>query len=55
MIRGSYVLRNILKRFYEAKNEPFPDRVVTMDEELLIKEIREYLRQERYLVVFDDV
>jgi len=36
------LLRNILKRFYEAKNEPFPDRVVTMDEELLIKEIREY-------------
>ncbi|KAL3579534.1 hypothetical protein D5086_021038 [Populus alba] len=57
-VSQSYVtrelLRNILKRSYEAKNEPFPDRVVTMDEELLFKEIKEYLRQERYLVVFDD-
>lgn len=49
------LLRSILKRFYEVKNKPFPDRIVTMEEEELIKEIREYLGQERYLVVFDDV
>ncbi|KAI9393980.1 hypothetical protein POPTR_005G035400v4 [Populus trichocarpa] len=49
------LLRSILKRFYEVKNGLFPDRIVTMEEEELIKEIREYLGQERYLVVFDDV
>jgi disease resistance protein RPM1 len=49
------LLRSILKRFYEVKNGLFPDRIVTMEEEDLIKEIREYLGQERYLVVFDDV
>jgi disease resistance protein RPM1 len=49
------LLRSILKRFYEVKNRSFPDRIVTMEEEELIKEIREYLGQERYLVVFDDV
>jgi disease resistance protein RPM1 len=49
------LLRSILKRFYEVKNRSFPDRIVTMEEEELIREIREYLGQERYLVVFDDV
>ncbi|XP_011036771.1 PREDICTED: disease resistance protein RPM1-like [Populus euphratica] len=49
------LLRSILKRFYEVKNGSFPDRIVAMEEEELIKEIREYLGQERFLVVFDDV
>jgi len=49
------LLRSILKRFYEVKNRSFPDRIVTLEEEELIREIREYLGQERYLVVFDDV
>ncbi|CAK7340737.1 unnamed protein product [Dovyalis caffra] len=44
------LLSNMLKRFYEAKND-----IATMDEEGLINETQKYLREERYLVVFDDV
>lgn len=47
------LLRSMLKGFYKAKD---PDKIVKMDkDEELIEEIRETLRQERYLVVFDDV
>ncbi|XP_061972560.1 disease resistance protein RPM1-like [Populus nigra] len=50
------LLRSMLKGFYKAKNEPFPDKIVKMEkDEELIEEIREKLRQERYFVVFDDV
>lgn len=50
------LLRSMLKGFYKAKNEPFPDKIVKMEkDEELIGEIREKLRQERYFVVFDDV
>jgi disease resistance protein RPM1 len=44
----------MLKEFYKAIKEPFPDKKMDKDEEL-IEEIREKLRQDRYLVVFDDV
>ncbi|KAG6773238.1 hypothetical protein POTOM_020499 [Populus tomentosa] len=48
------LLRSMLKGFYKAINEPFPDKKMDKDEEL-IEEIKEKLRQDRYLVVFDDV
>jgi disease resistance protein RPM1 len=49
------LLRSTLKKLYEAKKEPFPEAIVTMDDLSLIDELRKYLQQERYLVVFDDV
>ena len=49
------LLRSTLKKLYEAKKEPFPEAFVTMDALSLIDELRKYLQQERYLVVFDDV
>lgn len=49
------LLRSTLEKLYEAKKEPFPEAFVTMDALSLIDELRKYLQQERYLVVFDDV
>ncbi|KAL2901557.1 Disease resistance protein RPM1 [Bienertia sinuspersici] len=49
------LLRRTLKQFYKARKENAPTEIDKMDETLLIIELRQYLMQKRYMVVFDDV
>uniref|UniRef100_A0A2N9HQQ0 Uncharacterized protein n=1 Tax=Fagus sylvatica TaxID=28930 RepID=A0A2N9HQQ0_FAGSY len=49
------LLRNMIKQFRKARMEPLVAGIDAMDEDSLINELREYLRQKRYVVIFDDV
>ena len=49
------LLRSMIKQFCKARMEAPVSGLDTMDEELLIKELRDYLRQKRYVVLFNDV
>lgn len=49
------LLRRMIMQFYKARKEFTPQGIDTMDEEALIRKLREYLEQKRYVVVFDDV
>ncbi|XP_020972847.1 disease resistance protein RPM1 [Arachis ipaensis] len=52
------LLRNMLDQFYKERREaPVPAAVdlSRMDQESLIEEVRSYLQQKRYVVVFDDI
>ncbi|XP_024018744.1 disease resistance protein RPM1 [Morus notabilis] len=49
------LLQNLLRKFYEAREEPVPERIDVMDQITLTTKIRDYLRGKRYFVVFDDV
>ena len=50
------ILRKMLMQFCEERMERPPEGMDSMDEEeSLIKSLRDYLQQKRYLVVFDDV
>nr|XP_048332020.1 disease resistance protein RPM1-like [Ziziphus jujuba var. spinosa] len=48
-------LKDIIKKFCERNKEPVPEGINAMDEETLTNNLREYLLQKRYVVVFDDV
>ena len=50
-----HLLRSMIKQFCKARMEYPPQGLDEMDEELLINELRNYLQQKRYVVVFDDV
>ena len=43
------------KHIYQAKNERAPGEIYILDEIMLISQLREYLQQKKYVVVFDDV
>ncbi|GMY30823.1 disease resistance protein RPM1-like [Fagus crenata] len=49
------LLRNMIKQFRKARMDPVVAGIDAMDEDSLINELREYLRQKRYVVIFDDV
>uniref|UniRef100_A0A2N9HYF5 Disease resistance protein RPM1-like n=1 Tax=Fagus sylvatica TaxID=28930 RepID=A0A2N9HYF5_FAGSY len=49
------ILRNMIKDFYEARKEFPPRKIDTMEETQLINELRQYLLEQRYVVVFDDI
>ncbi|KAL6339355.1 hypothetical protein AAG906_028087 [Vitis piasezkii] len=49
------LLRNMPMKFYEARKEPVPEGINTMDESSLMTLTRQYLQDKRYVVVFDDV
>ncbi|XP_075664859.1 disease resistance protein RPM1-like [Castanea sativa] len=49
------LLRKMIKQFYEARKEYAPRRIDTMEETDLIKELRQYVLEQRYVVVFDDI
>ncbi|KAL4618472.1 hypothetical protein ACB092_06G013100 [Castanea dentata] len=49
------LLRSMIKQFCEVNKETPPMGVDTMDGVLLINNLRDYLQQKRYVVVFDDV
>ncbi|XP_034690542.1 disease resistance protein RPM1-like [Vitis riparia] len=49
------LLRNMSMKFYQARKEPVPEGINTMDESSLMTLTRQYLQDKRYVVVFDDV
>ena len=49
------LFRDMIKQFYEARKEFAPKEIDTMEEIKLIKVLRQYLDEQRYVVVFDDV
>uniref|UniRef100_A0A2N9F6A9 NB-ARC domain-containing protein n=1 Tax=Fagus sylvatica TaxID=28930 RepID=A0A2N9F6A9_FAGSY len=49
------ILRNMIKDFYEARKEFPPREIDTMEERQLIDKLRQYLLEQRYVVVFDDI
>ena len=49
------LLRKMIKQFYEARKEYAPRGIDTMEEIDLIKELRQYVLEQRYVVVFDDI
>ena len=49
------LLRDMLLKLYKQKGEDLPEGISQMDRKSLIDELRNYLQQKRYVVVFDDV
>uniref|UniRef100_A0A2N9F6C4 NB-ARC domain-containing protein n=1 Tax=Fagus sylvatica TaxID=28930 RepID=A0A2N9F6C4_FAGSY len=49
------ILRKMIKDFYKARKEIAPKEIDTMEETQLINELRQYLCEKRYVVVFDDI
>ncbi|PQP94121.1 disease resistance protein RPM1-like [Prunus yedoensis var. nudiflora] len=49
------ILRNLIAEFHRVRKESVPEGIETMDLKLLIDTLREYLKEKRYAVVFDDV
>ena len=49
------ILRNMIKNFYKARKEFPPKEIDTMEERGLINEVRQFLLEQKYLVVFDDI
>ncbi|XP_058112830.1 disease resistance protein RPM1-like [Magnolia sinica] len=49
------LLRNMIKQFFKAKKDPSPQGVDAMTHLELIKELRSYLQNKRYVLVLDDV
>ncbi|GMY30894.1 disease resistance protein RPM1-like [Fagus crenata] len=49
------ILKNMIKDFYEARKEFPPKEIDTMEEKQLISKLRQYLLEQRYVVVFDDI
>ena len=49
------VLRDVLQQFYKARKEFAPMGFYTMKVTSLIEELKHYLREQRYIVIFDDV
>lgn len=58
-VSQSYNMKKIFmtmtKHTYQAKNERAPGEIYILDEIRLISQLREYLQQKKYVVVFDDV
>ncbi|XP_061356383.1 disease resistance protein RPM1-like [Gastrolobium bilobum] len=52
---GDGLLRDMLQQFCNEKEENKPANISTMNRASLIKEVRRYLRQNRYVIFFDDV
>ncbi|XP_027341052.1 disease resistance protein RPM1-like [Abrus precatorius] len=49
------VLRDMLQKFYKQRNTNLPEEISKMDRKALIDEVRTFLQQKRYVVIFDDV
>ncbi|KAF3455918.1 hypothetical protein FNV43_RR00561 [Rhamnella rubrinervis] len=44
------VLKKVIKKFCEGREEPIPEGIEAMDEEALTNKLREYLRQKRIMI-----
>uniref|UniRef100_A0A803Q8Q5 Uncharacterized protein n=1 Tax=Cannabis sativa TaxID=3483 RepID=A0A803Q8Q5_CANSA len=49
------ILRILVKKFYELREECVPKGLDAMEESILTTKIRDYLCEKSYLVIFDDV
>ncbi|KAF4352991.1 hypothetical protein F8388_008412 [Cannabis sativa] len=49
------ILRILVKKFYESREECVPKALDAMEESILTTKIRDYLCEKSYLVIFDDV
>nr|XP_023918268.1 disease resistance protein RPM1-like [Quercus suber] len=49
------LLRDLIKQFYKARKEFAPKEIDTMKETSLIEELKQYLLEQTYVVVFDDL
>ncbi|KAJ0965285.1 hypothetical protein J5N97_026423 [Dioscorea zingiberensis] len=49
------LFKSIISRFHEEKSEPLSRRIDVMERDQLIEMIFDYLRDKRYIIVFDDV
>ncbi|KAH7674306.1 P-loop containing nucleoside triphosphate hydrolase protein [Dioscorea alata] len=49
------LFKSIISRFHENKSEPISRRIDTMERDQLAEMIFEYLKDKRYVIVFDDV
>jgi disease resistance protein RPM1 len=49
------LLRDMINQFYKEKKESAPREILTMTETSLIEELKQYLREKRYVVIFDDL
>ncbi|KAJ1422982.1 P-loop containing nucleoside triphosphate hydrolase, partial [Sesbania bispinosa] len=54
-VSQDYTVEGLLKEFYKQKGADPPERIFKMDRRSLINEVRNYLQQGRYVIVFDDV
>ena len=49
------LLRKMIEQLYKAKKQSIPVEIDTMEQTTLMEQIRLYLHEHRYVVVFDDV
>ncbi|KAM4092092.1 hypothetical protein ACB094_06G011100 [Castanea mollissima] len=49
------ILRNMMKQFYKARKESIPVEIDTMEQITLMEQLRQYLREHRYVIVLDDL
>ncbi|RHN67296.1 putative P-loop containing nucleoside triphosphate hydrolase, leucine-rich repeat domain, L [Medicago truncatula] len=49
------LLRDMLHKFYEQQGANLPQSIHQMNRESLVDEVRNYLQEKRYVIVFDDV
>ncbi|RHN67260.1 putative P-loop containing nucleoside triphosphate hydrolase, leucine-rich repeat domain, L [Medicago truncatula] len=49
------ILRDMLRKLHQQKGSSPPMNISEMDRDSLTDEVRKYLRQKRYIVVFDDI
>ncbi|XP_050246326.1 disease resistance protein RPM1-like isoform X15 [Quercus robur] len=49
------ILRDMIKQFYKARREFAPMEIDIMKVPSLIEELKTYLHEQRYLVIFDDI
>ncbi|GAU29583.1 hypothetical protein TSUD_153330 [Trifolium subterraneum] len=49
------LLRGMLKELCEQQNDSLPQKIHEMNKDSLVDEVRKYLQEKRYVVVFDDV
>ncbi|GMN59087.1 hypothetical protein TIFTF001_028186, partial [Ficus carica] len=53
--RREELLRILIRELFESTKVSVPSEIYAMDEEKLTDKLREYLKEKKYLVVFDDV
>ena len=49
------LLRDMIKQFYKARKEFAPREIGIMEVASLIEELKNYLREQRYLIIFYDI
>ncbi|CDP21483.1 unnamed protein product [Coffea canephora] len=49
------IIKNLIQQLYNEIRRPVPRRVESMDDNMLIEFVRDFLRERRYILVLDDV